>query len=1008
MVFYFRNLKITETINSDCDNFDWKLYLDNYPHLKISFDTKDKAWYHYINIGEKEGYIYFDVNKYQYFLDKYTDFDWELYLENYSDLKIMFDTKDKAWWHYINVGEKEEYIYFDISKREYYYNIRNTFDWEFYLINYPDLKIGYNSHDKAWWHYINIGEKEGFVYFGIQQHEENMKKYKNFDWEAYLIAYPDLKDDIDGHDKAWKHYNTIGKKEGFVCFGIQQHEKNILLKRKNLFYYVGTTAYQDFNTGIQRVSRNISNIIGNYFNEYNLFLVIYDDEKDSLRLLNNDELTIFTKYNGYNHLETFDYTKKNELFEVVKKNGLYITLFIPELFHTNQYDLLEKIIQTSKSKNYKTVHIYYDDTIYNNIDIEESVRKNIFENYIKIISSIDIILPISNYSKSTYLFHKNRLDIDTNQLVEAIPLSGELLNFKRNVNKANFNDNYIFANISVTRRKNADSLIKAFNLLQNDYPELKLIICGVVYAENEYYHTFKDYLNENIIFDSNKTDEEIGELYKNALFSVYPSIEEGFGLPIYESLWYCTPVICHNATSTLEIANEINSQSVSCIDCLNIEELYLQMKNWMNINEIKGICKEIKNIKVKSWYQYTSKIVTTIDCDNTIINKQKTLYYYVHHTSRHTVRTGIQVVTIYIAKQLLKKNIDIVFVNWDEINNVLIPCNHLQLNNLFNYGETEVIPHIHYNNYEPIHISNTNIENSVFLNPEFTQPDLAYNLYNYLKKYNITSIHILYDIIPLVLKDYKYAKTDFFSYFYNNILKCDKIIAISDFTKTEIIDYCKKQNIFKIDSFPLIKSVLLPYQYRNKNKIIRNEIASYNNDEIIILLPGTLEPRKQQILFLELFSIFVRLNPEINVRVVTFGNCWFPIEKLNELIKNSNNKIEYLGNIDNEKLFELYKTATFSCFLSYYEGFGFPISESLWHGTPVLTANFGSMYEIAQYGGCYCIDVTKEVEIYNALETLIKNPNILDNLKKEIEVAEFNKCTWENYADKIYKEIMNI
>ena len=205
----------------------------------------------------------------------------------------------------------------------------------------------------------------------------------------------------------------------------------------------------------------------------------------------------------------------------------------------------------------------------------------------------------------------------------------------------------------------------------------------------------------------------------------------------------------------------------------------------------------------------------------------------------------------------------------------------------------------------------------------------------------------------------------------------------------------------------MIKSILLPYQYRNKNRIVNNKFKN-NSDKIVILLPGTLEPRKQQFLFLKLFIIFVRLNPEINVRVITFGNCWHPHEKLNELIKKSNNKIEYLGIIDNEKLFELYKTASFSCFLSYYEGFGFPISESLWHGTPVLTANFGSMYEIAQYRGCYCIDVTKEHEIYTALETLIKNPNVLDKLNKEIEVADFNKCTWENYADKIYKEIIDI
>jgi glycosyltransferase involved in cell wall biosynthesis len=815
-----------------------------------------------------------------------------------------------------------------------------------YIDNYPDLKNEFNNKNKAWWHFINIGQKEGYKYF----------------------------------DNNWK----------------------MLVDRKSIFYYVGTTCYQDFNTGIQRVTRNLSSMIGKYFSEFNFFLVIYDNEIDDLRLLNNNELTMFCKYSGYNHLDFSNHNTKNRLFQVVKKNGLKITLFIPELFHTHEYDLLDKIIQSSKIKKYKTVHIYHDDTIYNNVEIDEKFRKNIFETYIKIISNVDIILPNSNYSKSTYLFHKNRLHINTSQLVEALHLSGELLNFKRIVDKGTFN-NYIFANISITRRKNADTLIKAFNLLKDDYPELKLVICGVVYEENEYYKTFKHYLDKNIIFNSNQTDEEIGELYKNALFSVYPSIEEGFGLPIYESLWYCTPVICHNATSTLEIANEINSQCVACIDCLNVEDLYLQMKNWMKIKKLSDICKEIKHIKIKTWYEYTNEIIK--HCNE--IKQQNKIYYYVNHTCKSPVRTGIQIVTIYLAKQFVKKNINVVFVKWDDDKHALVPCNYLEIIHLFNFNETEdLFAPIYYDNLEPIHINNTNIANDIFFNPEFTQPEYASKLLNYLNEHKIKSVSILHDIIPLVLRDYEYAKEDFNTYFRKNIMTSNKIIANSEFTKTEFIDYCRKEKLYNLGQFPLVKSILLPCQYRNKNRVFCNE-PNKDNKPFTILLPGTIEPRKQQIIFMKLFAKFVELNPQINIKLITFGHCWCSMDVLNKIIESSNNKIEYLGIIANEKLFELYKTASFSCFISYYEGFGFPIAESLWHGTPVLTANFSSMNEIADYGGCYCIDVTKEAEIYNALETLVKKPEVLMRLKKQIEDSSFiTYSTWENYADKIYKEIM--
>lgn len=40
------------------------------------------------------------------------------------------------------------------------------------------------------------------------------------------------------------------------------------------------------------------------------------------------------------------------------------------------------------------------------------------------------------------------------------------------------------------------------------------------------------------------TDAQLSWLYKNALFTVLPSHYEGWGLPVGESLWYQTPVVC--------------------------------------------------------------------------------------------------------------------------------------------------------------------------------------------------------------------------------------------------------------------------------------------------------------------------------------------------------------------------------------------------------------------------------------------------------------------------------
>ena len=389
--------------------------------------------------------------------------------------------------------------------------------------------------------------------------------------------------------------------------------------------------------------------------------------------------------------------------------------------------------------------------------------------------------------------------------------------------------------------------------------------------------------------------------------------------------------------------------------------------------------------------------------DNTNTNTNTYIYYNIHHTSSVINRTGAQVVAIYLAKQFINKNKKIIFVKWSNDQNALVPCNHIEINHFFNYNEiTDIIDYIYYDNYNPIHITNNKINESIFFSAEVIfDKNIAVGLNNYLVNYSIKSIYILHDIIPMIIDDYISIKYDFSQYLLNNILTAAKIIPNSNFTKTEFINYCNKEKLLS-EKFPIIKSILLPYQYRNKNQITNNKNT---NNKFTILLPGTIEPRKQQILFMKLFNKFCALNPSIDIELITFGNVCDP-NVLNMQINESNNKIKYLGLINNETLCDLYKTADLSCFLSYYEGYGFPISESLWHNTPVLTANFGSMSEIAKHGGCYCIDTTNKNEIYDALNYLVKNPEILIKLKKEISNTNFS--TWSDYADKIYEEIILI
>lgn len=99
------------------------------------------------------------------------------------------------------------------------------------------------------------------------------------------------------------------------------------------------------------------------------------------------------------------------------------------------------------------------------------------------------------------------------------------------------------------KHKNVDSLMKAFSTISIKYNDFKLVIAGykgLVSLCNNY--------SKQIILLGYVSDEEIIALYKNALFFVFPSLEEGFGLPIIEAQFLKCPILCSDIPVFREVA----------------------------------------------------------------------------------------------------------------------------------------------------------------------------------------------------------------------------------------------------------------------------------------------------------------------------------------------------------------------------------------------------------------------------------------------------------------------
>jgi len=156
-------------------------------------------------------------------------------------------------------------------------------------------------------------------------------------------------------------------------------------------------------------------------------------------------------------------------------------------------------------------------------------------------------------------------------------------------------------------RKNIKNIIEAFNLFKEKYPKDKtdLAITGK-YGWGDDFNCSK---NKNIKILGFIPEKDMVGLHAAALCLAYPSLYEGFGLPLVKSMSVGTPIITSN-TSCLP---EISDNSAILIDPLSPKEIALALEKIIKskILQKKLSQKGILRSKEFSW-QNTAKATLEI------------------------------------------------------------------------------------------------------------------------------------------------------------------------------------------------------------------------------------------------------------------------------------------------------------------------------------------------------------------------------------------------------------
>lgn len=168
-------------------------------------------------------------------------------------------------------------------------------------------------------------------------------------------------------------------------------------------------------------------------------------------------------------------------------------------------------------------------------------------------------------------------------------------------------DRFILNVGGIHERKNIPRLIKAFAKLVHEHSYTgKLVITGSV-TGSSYKEKMKNICNRvisetgmigRIEFTGFISEAELDSLFRTAHFLIYPSLYEGFGIPILEAMKVGIPVITSNTTGCAEVGGGI----AVLVDPYDIDDIVAKMDE-MASNE--GLRKEMKQKGYERAQHYT-------------------------------------------------------------------------------------------------------------------------------------------------------------------------------------------------------------------------------------------------------------------------------------------------------------------------------------------------------------------------------------------------------------------
>ena len=783
-----------------------------------------------------------------------------------------------------------------------------------------------------------------------------------------------------------------------------QHEDHIALAlprgRRVVYIYVEHTANCPTNTGVQRVTRSIAR--GLRAQGECVRFVKWHAASQRCLLINAKEREHLARWNGPEvsdeELALYpppDQPQTPVADSVPGENHWFV---VPEVTHITfqPQPVTLDLLLWSRRAGLKSAFVFYDAIPLRRAELREMAPKHAL--YMQQLMLADVVWPISDWARSdleAFWREHERATEATLPELQTLALSGESALCAR-VTQPAIGEPLVLSVGSIEPRKNQLQLIRAFQAYRakNVGTPWRLVLVGNLHpsvAEEVRAAT----ADGSIQHVGNVSDEELDSLYRRCSFTVFPSVEEGFGLPILESLWYGKPCICADFGSMAEVARGGGCLTLDTRDPAKLEAGIARLIDDASLHT--QLVSQAVRRPIRTWNEYAAAMSMRIEAEGHPAGRLGPVYCWIASTVGFPKNTGIQRVTRQLARSLIEQGVRLVPVKWGGPERPLAPVSPEEL--AFFSSWNGPAPDAWQPWVEPSQAGGR----AWFLMPELpldrSEAERAL-LLGAARAGGLQCAAVFYDAIPWKMRRiYPPEFAQGHRAYMTELSEYDLVLPISRFSRDDLLDFLGATLPRPQSLSDRIKAVPLAGEFAESERPAQGPAA--HEGPLRLLCVGTVEPRKNHLTLLRAFELASR-RAGVPLQLTLAGGSHNIEPGLAERVRAfvaAHPDVTWEEDANDARLRELHLESDFTVYPSVEEGFGLPILESLWYARPCVCADFGAMLEVAEGGGCLTVDVRDAEVLADAIVRMATDRELRQRLVQEALARPFK--SWSDYGAEV-------